>query len=106
MFQQTLQNGGRILLFIHKNTPAKFISAEKPPIESFFTKLNLRKKKSIVICSYNSHKNNRSSHLEASRQSMDIHSFNYDSFTFLGNFNAGVGDKAMLDFRKSYNLKI
>ena len=36
---------------------------------------------------------------------MDIHSFNYDSFIFGGDFNADVSDKAMLDFCESYDLK-
>ena len=54
-------------------------------------------------CSYIAHKNNISSHLEVIRQTLDIHSFDYDNFNLEegGDFNAGVSDKAMLEFCKS-----
>ena len=58
-------------------------------------------------CSYIAHKNNISSHLEVIRQTLDIHSFDYDNFNLEegGDFNAGVSDKAMLEFCKSWTLK-
>ena len=37
------QNWGSILLFVHEDIPARLISIEKAPIESFFIELNLRK---------------------------------------------------------------
>ena len=48
------KNGSCILLFVREDIQARFISIEKVLIESFFIELNLRKKKWIVNCSYNS----------------------------------------------------
>ena len=42
------KNGDGILLFVCEHIPARLISIEKAPIESFFTELNLRRKNWIV----------------------------------------------------------
>ena len=52
------KNGGDILLFACEDILARLISIEKAHIESFFNEVNLRKKKWIINCSYNHHKNN------------------------------------------------
>ena len=93
------KNRGDILLFVREDIPARLISIEKAPIESFFIELNLSKKNWIADFSYNPYKSNKSSHLEFIRRTMNIHSSNYDHFIFFRDFNADVSDKAMLDLK-------
>ena len=83
------------LLFVN----TRLISIEKAPTESFFTELNSAKRILTIPTK------NTSSHLEAIRRTMDIHSFNCDNFIFSGDLNADVSDKAVLDICESYNLK-
>ena len=57
-------HGGGILLFIKEDIPTKVISLT--PLKDFkgvFVELNFRKKNVIFYCSYNSHKNLISNHL-------------------------------------------
>ena len=54
---------GDIMLFIWSNIPAKVISTDKNPFESFYVKLNFRNKKWLFSCSYNPNNNNMESHL-------------------------------------------
>ena len=93
------KNRGNVLLFVREDIPARLISIEKVPIESFFIELNLRKNNWIVNFSYIPYKSNISSHLEVIRRTMNIYSSNYDNFIFFGDFNADVSDKAMLDLK-------
>ena len=39
------QHGGWLMVFIGKDTPVKFLSAESKPIEGLHIELNVRKKK-------------------------------------------------------------
>ena len=52
-------NGGGIMLFVREDIPSKLLSVEISPREAFFVGINLRKKKWLLSCSYNS---NREAH--------------------------------------------
>ena len=41
------------MLFIRIGIPAKVVSTDRRPIESFYVELNFRKKKWLLNCSYN-----------------------------------------------------
>ena len=42
------RNGGGIMLFIRNDIPAKVVSTDDRPIESFYVELNFRKKKMAI----------------------------------------------------------
>ena len=88
------KNRGNVLLFVCEDIPARLISIEKVPIESFFIELNLRKNNWIVKFFLHSLQKQ-----EVIRRTMNIYSSNYDNFIFFGDFNADVSDKAMLDLK-------
>ena len=53
-------NGGGIMLFVRKDILAKLIFLIVSPIEVSYVKINLRKQKWLVCCSYNPNKDNTS----------------------------------------------
>ena len=61
---RTSENGG-ILLYVRENITCKIIKAETDAYcKGFIIEINLRKKKWLLSCSYNSHKNNIDNHLQ------------------------------------------
>ena len=56
--------------------------------EYFFAEINLRKKKWLLCCSYNPHKNSISAHIDFLRRELDLHPSNYGNFILLGDFNS------------------
>ena len=99
------QNRRGIMVFVHENITAKFLSFEDKPIEVLFIKLNFRKKKRFVSCSYNPNKNNISSHLQRLRNSLDLYSAKYENIILIGDFNISPEDSHMETFCKSYGLQ-
>ena len=51
-------NGGGVMLFVREDKPSKLLSIENSPPEPFFVKINLRKKKWLLNCSYNPNREN------------------------------------------------
>ena len=45
------RNDGGIMLFIKNDIPAKVVSTDDRPIESFYTESNFRKKNGLLNCS-------------------------------------------------------
>ena len=70
----------------------------------FFVEINLHKKKWLINCSYNPHKNNIGSHLNVITKALDTYYGKYENIVFLGYFNAGIEETTMKSFCKSYNL--
>ena len=60
--------------------------------------MNLRKQKWLIICSYDPNKSMMRQHMEDFSESMDLHSSNYENFTFLCDFNADMEYVALTDF--------
>ena len=98
------RNGGGIMLYVWEDIPAKLLSHDFPCAESFFVEINLYKKKWLVNCSYNPHKNNIENHLDIISSSLDTHSTKYENIVLLGDFNACVDDEALKTFCKSYSF--
>ena len=84
-------NGGRILFYVRKDIPAKLLSVETLPTESFYVEINLRKKW-LVSCSFNPHRDNLSNHLKAISKSLDLCLSQYDNIIIVGNFNTEIGE--------------
>ena len=54
---------GGILFYAREDIPVKLLSVENLPTECFFTEINLRKRKWLVCCSYNPHRDDIKDHL-------------------------------------------
>ena len=74
-------------------------------VELFFVEINLRKKKWLLCCSYNPHKNSISNYFDALKWELDIHSSNYENFLLLGDLNAEMTDPSLKEFCNLYSLK-
>ena len=98
------QNGGGIMLSIINDIPAKVVSRDGRPIESFYVQLNFRKKKWLLIFLYNPKHSNRESHLDSLSKSIDSLSSKYDNFILLGDFNSCMEDSPMKAFGEIYKL--
>ena len=74
-------------------------------VEYFFVEINLRKKKSLLYCSYNPLKNSISNYVDILRRELNIHSSNYANFLLPGDFNAEMADPSLKEFCNLYSLK-
>ena len=97
------RNGGGIMWFIRSDIPAKVISTDKNPFESFYVELNFRKKKWLLSCSYNPNNENIESHLNGLTRSIASLSLKYENIILLGDFNSCMDDSPMIGFVKLTN---
>ena len=59
------RNGGGIMLYIREDISSRLIEKKlRNNSECFFVEIILRKKKWLLCCSYNPHKNSISTHIE------------------------------------------
>ena len=93
------KRGGGIFLYVREDIPTKILSHDFPSAESFFVEIILHKKKRLINCSYNPHKNNIKYHLETISRTLDTFSTKYENVLLLGDF-----DEAMKNFCSSYCL--
>ena len=98
-------NGGGLLLYVREVMPAKVLHSDFPSAESFYAEIILHKKRWLINCSYNPHKNNYCRHLEVVTKTLDSNYSKYENVIFLGDFNAGVLETPMTLLCESYNLK-
>ena len=98
------KSGGGILLYVREDIRTKILSHDFPSAESFFVEIILHKKKWLINCSYNPHKNNIKHHLETISRTLDTFSTKYKNVSLLGDFNTCVDDEAMKNFCSSYCL--
>ena len=98
------KSGGGILLYVREHITTKILSHDFSSAESFFVEIILYKKKWLINCSYNPHKNNIKHHLETISRTLDTFSTKYGNVLLLGDFNTCVDDEAMKTFCSSYCL--
>ena len=85
------RNDGGIMLYIREHIPSRLIEKKlRNNSEYFFVEINLRKKKWLLCCSYNPHKNSISTYVDFLRRELDLHSSNYENFILLGDFNSEI----------------
>ena len=100
-------NGGGLLLYIREDIPSRLLTEYKPPenVECLFVEINIGKKKWLLCCSYNPHKNNISNHLYDLNKGLDVCLKHYDNLLILGDRNSELKDSCLNDFSKVNNLK-
>ena len=101
------KDGGGILVYIREDIPSKLLNILyiASDIECLGIEVNLRKAKWLVICSYNSHKNNISNHLENLSKVLNRNLSQYERFLCIGDFNSEITEFAMKIFCDIYHLK-
>ena len=99
------RNGGGIMLFIRNDIPAKVVSTDDRPTESFYVELNFRKKKWLLNSSYGPKHSSKESHLDSLSKSIDSLSSKFDNFLLLGDFNSCMEDFPMKTFGENYKLR-
>ena len=101
-----ISKGGGILLYVRKGIHCKIIKTETDSYyEGFFIEINLRKKRWLLSCSYNSHKRNIGTHLQTIGKTLDKLSTSYDNIILLGDFNVEPEEAKMSEFLNIYSLK-
>ena len=80
-------NGIDLLIYIREDMPSRLLTEYEPPrnLECLFVEINVRKKKCLLCCSYNSHKNNISSHLHHLNKDLNVYLKYYDNLLILRN---------------------
>ena len=73
-------NGDGIMLYIRNDIPAKVVSTDDKPIESY-VELNFRKKKRLFIDLFIHNHSSIESHLDSLSKSIDSLSSKYDNFS-------------------------
>ena len=77
--------GDGLILYVREDVPSTLLKIDSET-EAFYIELNIRKKKSLLCCSYNPKKNLITKHLAEIGKNLDIFSSKYDSFIILGDF--------------------
>ena len=99
------RNVGSIMLFIRNDIPAKSVSTDDRPMESFYVELNFRNKKWLLNCSYNPRHSSIKSHLDSLSKRIDSLSSKHDNFILLGDFNSCINDSPIKTFVVIYKLQ-
>ena len=97
-------NGGGILLYIREDIPSTLLNFDMS-IESFFIEINIRKKKWLLVGTYNPNKNLISNHLKEIGKNLDNYSSKYGNFILLGDLNSEPTESAVKDFCEIYSCK-
>ena len=71
-----------------------------PQIEVIVTVINLRKKKWLLICSYNPHKTMIDSHLDSISTQLNELCKKYENIILIGDYNSEMYEDAMSGFCK------
>ena len=97
-------NGGGILLYVREDIPSTLLNTELL-IEGFCIEINIRKKKWLLVCTYNPNKNLISKHLKEIGKNLDNYSSKYDNFILLVDLNSEPTESAVRDFCQIYGFK-
>ena len=96
---------GDLLVFIRKDIPCSILNIKQLTIEVLFIEINLRKKKWLLFCSYNPHKNLIVAHLREIQVALDVLSSKYENIIIIGDFNSEPKESAMIDFCQPYKME-
>ena len=98
-------HGAGILLLIREDIPTKIITITPlKDFEGIFVELNFRKKKVLLCCFCNPHKNLISNHLNILGKIFDAQMKIYDNFLIVGDFKSEITESAMENCCRTYHL--
>ena len=102
-----VDGGGGIIIYVREDIPCKKL--KKHPLsdnlEGIFLEINLRKSKWLLFGGYNPNKPNIDTFLGNLGKILDHNMQDLENFLLLGDFNAEMNEKSMIDFCDTYNLK-
>ena len=81
-----------MVVFIREDHPLKLQSLEPVPVEGLYIELNIRKKKWLVKCFCNFHRNSLSNHLAVTRKRLDLYTSHDDNIIRIIDFNLEARD--------------
>ena len=99
--------GGGIRVYVRDNIPSKLlnISYVSSDTECLAIEINLGKTKSLLICSYDPHKNNIPNNLMNLSKVTDRNSSHYGKYVCIGDLNSETSETALTKFCDLYKLK-
>ena len=97
--------GGGILLYVRDHIPSRMINVKfHLSTEAIAIEINLRKKKWLLIGSYNPHKSLIYSHLDYISADFDELHKKYENFIIIGDLNSEMCEVPMNEFCCTFNL--
>ena len=97
--------GGGIMLFVREHIPSRNINVVfSPKIEAIVIEINLKKRKWLIIDSYNPYKNMIGDHLHSVGNYLNESCKRYENFIIIGDFNSETKEDAMQDFCSVYSI--
>ena len=93
-------NGEGLMPYIRENLPSRLLAEYISPenVECLFVEINMRKKKGLICCSYNPHKNNISNYLHHLGKGLDVYLKHYNNFLVLGDLISGLKNSCLNAF--------
>ena len=100
-------NRGGIPLYVRDDIPSRLLTNYKikDNLELFFVEVSVRKKKWLLGCSYNPHKNNISNHLHHLNKGLDVYLKSFDNILIMGDLNSEVSENCLNGFCNVNSLK-
>ena len=74
-------------------------------IDPLLIEINLRKRKWLLCCTYNPHKNLIVAHLREIQVALDVLSSKYENIIIIGDFNSEPKESAIIDFCQEDNME-
>ena len=93
---------GSLLVFLRENMTCSILNIKQLTIEALLIELNLRKRKWLLCCSYNPHKNLIVAHLRETHIALDVLSSKYENIIIIGDL---IWSQKNLDFCQSFNME-
>ena len=98
--------GGGLMFFIREDIPCREIMVTlEENIEAIFLEINLRKRKWLLIGSYNPEKSKISSFLDCIENKLDTLCLQYENIVLIGDLNSEMREERMNRFCNTYYFK-
>ena len=81
------QFDGGLPVFIKEDIPCSILNITQLKIDTLLIEINLRKRKWLLCCTYNPHKNLIVAHLKEIQVALDVLSSKYENIIIIGDFN-------------------
>ena len=92
------EKGGGLLLYVREHIPSKKLNINfYPKIEAFAIEINLKKKKWLLISSYNPHKSMIVMHLNGISKQLDALYKKYENILIIGDLNSEISEDVLCE---------